>query len=104
MVKEQFIRLKKDIVIFDPIEDKMAIVQSSFIDPDKVEDDDVLLCTDFFVHDKAINIPVKEHGNWVQFRADTFMDDLSQGLINKLLLKKIMVLENKLKKASSVLK
>jgi hypothetical protein len=104
MVKDQFIRLKNNMVIFDPIEDKMAIVKSSFIDPDKVEDDDVLLCHDFFVADKEISITVKEHGNWVQFRADTFMDDLSQGLINKLLLKKIMVLETKLKNASLSLK
>jgi len=104
MVREQFIRLKNDIVIFDPVEDKMVTVKSSFVNPKKVKDDDILLCSDFFIHGKEVKIPVAEHGNWVQFKVDSFMDDLSQGLINKLLLKRIMVLENKLAKTSSILK
>lgn len=98
MIKDQFIRLKEGMLIFDPVENKMCTVQSSFIDPTKVNDDDVLICEDFFIADKQILIPVSEHGNWGQFRVDTFMDDLSQGLINKILLKKIMILEVKLRK------
>jgi len=104
MKREQFIRLMKDVIIFDNVNDKMCIVKSSFIEPDEVKDDDELICLEFFMQNTDTIIPVSECENWTQFRVDAFMDDLSQGLINKLLLKKIMMLEVKLKNASAALK
>lgn len=103
MTRDQFIRLKKGIIIFNTIEDKMVIVQSSFLDPSKVEDKDELICLEFFMQKKEVKIQTSEYDNWKQFRMDSFMDDLSQGLINKLLLKKIMIIESKLKNVTSAL-
>jgi len=104
MKREQFIRLKKDMIIFDNIKDRMFIVKSSFINPDEVKDEDELICIEFFMQRNEDKIQVSNSENWTQFRVDSFMDDLSQGLINKLLLKKIMILETKLKNAGQALK
>lgn len=103
MTRQEFISLKSEQIIYNNVENKMIIVKSSFIDPEKVKDSDLLRGIEFFMQKIESNIPVLEYDNWNLFNHDTFMNDLSQGLMNKLLLKKIMILESKLKNASKAL-
>ena len=104
MTRQEFISLKAEQIIYNNTDNKIVIVKSSFIDSEKVKDLDNLKCLEFFMQKTEVNVPVQEYEKWNIFNHETFMDDLSQGLMNKLLLKKIMILESKLKNASIALK
>jgi len=105
MTKSQFINLKPKTVIFNNDERLMFIVESSFINPslDIIKDSDVLICKEFFLQKESIGILVEDCKKWTQYRLDTFLDDLDQKIINKLLFKKILHLETKLKTISNIL-
>lgn len=103
MTRNQFVNLKPGIIIFNNIDNLMVTVNSKFINIDNINNDEDLTCEDFFIHDNIINIKVFDHLKWKQFQVSSFMKDLNQSLINKILLKKIIILENKLKNIKQVL-
>ena len=106
MEKIQFINLKKGMIIYNNDNDQVMIVESSFVEPSlkKIKDSDLIVCTEFFMKKEVVQIPVSEHNKWKQFQIDFFMEDMNQNLINKFLLKRIMVLEAKLLTISNILK
>jgi len=104
MTRGQFTLLTKQNLIYNNDKSLLLKVNSIFIDPNDVEDEDVLICVDFFNKNKTYQIEASEHKEWDIFIEQTFLSDVNQDIINKILLKKIMLLEQKNITISNILK